>query len=349
MKPTVRNIAELAGVSPTSVSMVLNDRPIRVSEETRAKILETAKSLGYSKKIRATKDKGDTGVKTVGLIYPNHRNTFWNSCITSIEDHAASLGYRVLATGNCDTAEKMAHAIQVLKKVGTKGLILIAPDDVNEDNNHVMTGSALHDYKKPFVLIDRAIDRVFCDFITIDNRQAGYMATEQLIMTGAEKIGVIIGEKSIYSTRERVAGYKEALSFYDYSIDETHIHYGSYDELTGIQGAKRLIDKGVEAIFAGVDEIARGVYRYCQQESLRIGKDISVIGIDNTSVGEWMSPALTSIDQPSESIGRRAIEILSKRIEKVEIGAVKDLLFVPNIEERNSLAPSVVVRGKGLR
>ncbi|MDO5689423.1 MAG: LacI family DNA-binding transcriptional regulator [Tissierellia bacterium] len=347
MKPTIRNIAELAGVSPTSVSMVLNDRPIRVSEETKARIFETAKSLGYSKKVRSDREQGGVGLKTIGLIYPSRENHYWNGCVSSIEEYGLSHDIHVLSMGNGNRSEKLVQMIQVMKKIGTKGLIVIAPDDVNEDENHTMVGNALFDYKKPFVLVDRAIDRVFCDFITIDNRQTGYLATEQLLAAGSDKVGVVIGEKSLYSTRERVTGYKEALSDSGISIKEEYIFYGSYDEQTGYAGAKQLVENGVQALFAGSDGIAKGIYRYCMDVGMDIGQDLSVIGVDNDPIGEWISPPLTTIGQSSDAQGKKALEILMKRIEKEEIGPVKDLLFMPQVINRSSLKQNTTLEAHG--
>lgn len=337
MKVTVKDIAKKAEVSATSVSLVLNDRPSRIPEETKERILKAAEELGYKPAQKKKADSGDQADKVIGVISPDMSNMFINQCIEGIEHYASVYGYRILICNVQNSSERCCEYLMLLPKLNVGGIIVIPPIDMNINDNNIMLGNALKQAKVPFLLLDRAIDRVFCDFITSDNKQGAYMATEHLIYCGHENIGIIAGTREVYNSRKRIEGYKEALAFYNISINPDNIYYGDYKFRSGYDAADYFLKKGIRAIFACNDEMAMGVYQYARDNKLVIGEDISVIGFDDSVMCERVVPPLTSISQPGELMGKKACEMIIKRITKKDGEGIRNTYFAPNLVERSSV------------
>ena len=345
MKPTVRNIAERANVSTASVSLVLNNKPSRITEATRERILEAAKELGYNfeekkrkaKQISESQQEAAKRFAVIGIIRPRYSNEFLDACQKGIDQYSQVYGYHTVICAGNDTTEQTLDRIQFLSSMKVAGLIVIPPMDMNIEKNNEKLGRALKEAGIPFLLLNQAIDRVYCDFITADNKSGGYMATEYLIHNGHDRIGMIVGNREVYTCRKRIEGYKEALAFYNISIKEEYIYYGQYRMQTGYEGMKYLYDLGVRAVFAYDDEIALGVYQYAWENGLAIGEDISVVGFNDLYVSAVLTPPLTTISQPGEQMGKKACETIINRITGKDKEAVRNTYFAPVLVERKSV------------
>lgn len=342
MKPTVRDIAKKAEVSIASVSLVLNNKPSRITEATKQKILNAAKELGYHIEEKTVEEKNKESSKVekqslIGMIRPAYFNEFLDRCQQGIDSYAYVHGYKCIACNVADSSEQTLEYLSVLSQAEVKGIIMIPPKDMNENRNNEKLGKALKDTKVPFLLLDRAIDRVYCDFITGDNKGGAYMAVEYLIHQGHCEIGMISENREIYTSRKRIEGYKEALAFYDLSIKDENIFYGNNSWRTGYQAMEYFEDHGIRAVFTGDDAMAFGVYKYASEHGKRIGKDISIVGFGDSSAAAMLSPSLTTIELPGELMGKKACEVLVERIEGVDKEAIRTTYFAPNLVERESV------------
>ncbi len=336
MKVTVRDIAEKVGLSATSVSLVLNNKPSRITDESKQKIINAAKEMGYIHKEKRIPTK-PVKEKILGIIHPNVNNLFLNQCICGIENYAMIHNYKVLICNVEDATERTLEYLELLTKLGTEGVIVIPPIDMNVEGNNTGLGEFFKKSKMQILLLDRAIDRVFCDFITSDNKQGAYLATEHLILCGHNNIGMITGTRDVYTSRKRVEGYKEALAYYNISIKNENIYYGDFKSSSGYEAADYFMKRNINAIFSCNDEMAFGVYHYAKDNGLVVGEDISIVGYDDVSICSKLTPPLTSIHQPGELMGKRACEMIIKRIKKIEEGTVRDIYFTPQLVERNSV------------
>ena len=181
MKPTVRNIAERANVSIASVSLVLNNKPSRITEATRQKIIEAAKELGYN--FEEKKKNEELSIENVcnnfdkrsiiGVIRPRYYNEFLDACQKGIDEYCQIYGYRTVTCTVNDTTEQTLDRIRFLTDIKVSGLIIVPSMDMNIEDNNEKLGWALKNAGIPFLLLDQAVDRVYCDFITADNKSGG--------------------------------------------------------------------------------------------------------------------------------------------------------------------------------
>ena len=157
------------------------------------------------------------------------------------------------------------------------------------------------------------------------------MAMDHLLEFGHKRIGILAGRKEVYNTRKRVEGYKESLALHGLEYDESLVCYGEHSRQAGYEGAGYMVSKGVTAVVSCNGEISLGVYEYARENGKIIGEDISIVSFGNLRESGWMSPTLTSVIQPGEQMGRKAMETLISRIRHEEIGGVHTNYFTPTL------------------
>lgn len=337
MKVKVKDIAKAAGVSPSTVSLVLNNRPSRITEETKANILQIAREMQIEQEMGADfTELKKTGA--FGLIIPDMGNPFFHHLAENISKYAYREGYIV---HQCITGDDLEHFYAALKSLTTQnvdGLIIVPPRTMDKDNVKLL--KSFQKSGPPIVLLDRAAYTVFCDFVTADNKYGGRIATEYLIQHGHTKIGCMVGEENIYTARKRLNGYCEALSAAGIPYDNNLIYYGHYDVESGRKGAEKLLTQGVTAVMGGNDLMAYGVYLYAEEHGLSIPEDLSVIGYDNTELCGLLKVPLTSVDQNSDTMAAKAVELLTERLKQMrgeEPAPYRNYYFTPSIVERESV------------
>lgn len=340
MKVTIKDIAEKAGVSATSVSLVLNGRPFRISEETRDRILKSAEELGYKQKARQTlADPGEERI--IGLLQPDLDNIFINQCVAGMEKYASAYGWKLLICNTEDTTARSLEYLELLAKLGAKGVIAIPPKDMDLQDNSLKLVQFFRRTAMKTIFFDRQIKDLSSDFISADNRQGAFIATEHLILNGHNNIGLLAGPREIYYSRNQVIGYKDALNCHKISFAAENVYYGDFHFQAGYDGAAYFNEKGIHAIFACNDEMAMGIYQFAADNGLHIGEDISVVGYDNIPICEKLSPPLTSVHLSGGLLGRRACEMLINRIDRSRHDEIHNTYFAPQLVERRSVKSSI--------
>lgn len=334
---TIRDVAERVGVSAASVSLVLNYKECRISEETKQRIFDAAKELGYEIKKNKKQSGASCGGKIIGVIYSSLDHALTAECIQGIENYASIYGYHSFHMYCSNLSQKCAEQIEIAASLGAAGLIVIPPIDMNTGNNNILLGEALKKAGIPYLLLDKAIYKVFCDFVTADNKLGTNMAVDYLIGFGHRKIGILAGKEGIYNTRKRVEGYIEGLALKGIELEESFVYYGDYSVEAGISGTGYLMSKGVTAIIACNEALAVGVYEYAKEHGKRVGEDISVVGFANIREAKWLNPKLTCVSQPGEQMGRKAAEIIVSRIRREDLGSVKTNYFTPSLVQGGSV------------
>lgn len=300
---TIKEVAKKAGVSPSTVSRVLNGSSI-VADATREKVMAAVKTLNYHPNFLAQGLK-DGKTKTIGLIIPNIRNPIYPVVARGVEDVARKYGYTVILCNTDEDTEIEKESIQKLRKRWIDGFV-IAP--AAKETEHL---AELQKEKFPMVIIIRKLD-IEVNTVIIDNFQAAYDAVSFLIKTGHKRIAIVKGNQQLALYRDRFRGYKHALADAHIPIEDELITGDNSDSiqwsLDGYNAINSLLNRNIQfdAVLATTDLRAIGAIRAIKDHNLRVPEDISVIGFDNLEFSSLIDPPLSTVSQPFYDIGARA-------------------------------------------
>jgi len=311
----IRELAEILGLSPTTVSRVLNGKAerYRISASTKERVLEAAKEFKYlpNKLARGLKMEK---TETLGLVIPDIANPFFADIAQSIEREARSKGYSLIL---CDSGENHIvekELINLLLSHKVDGII-IAP--VGTDYKHI-----IHTFHSgiPMVVIDRCFPEIGLPFITSDNYQGGYDAVNYMISMGHRKIACIQGIPKSQPTIDRVRGYRDALTKNNLLVDESLILGDDYSTENGYRQTRILfsMDNPPTAIFALSNLISLGVIRAVGEMGMTIPGDISLISFDEQPYSAYLGTPMTTISQKKSEMGQLAVDVLLKYISSQE-------------------------------
>ncbi|HKG10518.1 MAG TPA: LacI family DNA-binding transcriptional regulator [Gaiellaceae bacterium] len=331
-RPTIYDVARLAGVSTATVSRALNGTG-QIAASTRATIEAAVEQLGYRPNTIARSLVTKT-TQTIALLLPDITNPFYAALVNGIQQTALSHGHTMLLCTTESDAEREEHYLRVLRAKQVDGALvdgLVLPPD--RIARFVEDGF-------PIVCLDRDIDSRSIPLVQVDNRLGGRIATEHLIDLGHTRIGHVTGAGELGISDERLAGYRDALSGAGLPVDFQLVEEGRFTDDGGHDAARRLLERepGVTAIFAANDLSALGVLNAVAEAGKRVPDDVSVVGFDDLHLSAYTAPPLTTIRQPAVEIATLATEIL--------IGLTKGR----EVEEmRHLLEPELVVRASTRR
>jgi len=334
MAVTIHDIARIAGVSATTVSLVLNSDSNRISEKTKQKILAIAKEYNYTPN-RIAVSLATKKTYTMGLILPDLSNLYFSELAGIIEKTIHKRGYSLFLCNSSENVEKCTRYITDMERRCVDGIFIIPPGCINYGENYIAMQNILNNCKIPYIIIERAIHNVFHDFVTSDNDVGGYIATKHLIELGHKKIGCITGPLTEYGALRRFEGYESAMQEYNLPIPKSYVFEGDFHIESGIAGARQLIASGVSAVFAGNDMMAIGVLQEAVKQNIPVPHELSIVGYDNNPITKLVSVPLTTIGQPVELMGRRACEIILDKINSVS-DLHRDYYFSPFLIQRKS-------------
>jgi LacI family transcriptional regulator len=331
MNVTLRDIAERAKTSVSTVSRVLNKKSenYRISKETERLVLQAAKVLNYrpNQVARGLRLKR---THTIGLVAPDVSNPFFAYLIKSIQNAAHELGYSVIVCDTDETPSLEVEHISLLRSKAADGLIVMP---VGQKASHLE--ELLHE-EVPLVLVDRCFDELEVSSVSVDNYAGALEAVEFLIRHGHSRIGIIQGLPNTSTCEGRWQGYRDAHLKYNLPIDETLVVGGDFRKETGYVATKLLLNLNdpPTAIFATSDFITLGVLEALVEEGLSIPKDISLVAFDDIDFAPFLICPLTTVAQPKEVMGEIAVKLLA---EQLRPGAKKE-------PRRIVLKPRLVVR-----
>jgi LacI family transcriptional regulator len=300
----IHDVALSAGVSPTTVSRYLNKR-IDLPAPTAARIDAAIAQLDYRPNLLAR--RLSTGrSEAIGLVTPEIANPFFAELAAAVEDEAERNGYAVFMSSTRGDAAREVASLKRLSDRHVDGMILMTnrPDDGS-------LGGLIGDGAK-VVLIDEDIPNVHVPRIFVENAEGSYQATCHLIEAGHRRIAMIGGTKGLLSVSERRAGFERAMREASLTIRPEHLQIGDYSRTFGGQATTALLATGEPptAIVAASDFIAIGVMQTLRERGLSIPRDMSLVGFDDMPLADLMDPALTTIRQPIETMGRLGFQTL---------------------------------------
>ena len=311
---TSQDVAELAGVSRTTVSFVLNDvSGVKISEETRQRVLEAAHQLNYYP-ASAARSLASGRTNVIGLVVcQSSTNVFADAflpeVIRGLGEVAQERGFRILLESVADVTQPEAYVALVREKY-IDGLIVSGPrsDDAQLPR--------LAEEGVPIVLLGQ-LNEVDFNFVDVDNIGAARMATEHLIGLGHRRIGLITNAPRQYTAcRDRLQGYRLALEAHDLPYDDNLVRYGDFREESGYEAMSQLLasSKRPTATFVASDLVAFGAMEAIKEQGLAIPEDIAIVGFDDVRLARYVDPPLTTIHLPAYEQGRCAGDLLIRLI-----------------------------------
>lgn len=327
---TIKEVAERAGVAISTVSRVINNLN-RVSPETRRRVQKAADELGFIKNSIAASIK--TGfTRMIVVIVPDIVNDFYTSVIQGVEEIAAERGYFTLVFSNNDLPDKEYNFFE-----GEYGRIIDGAIMIPAQDDLVFIKSI----KKPIVLVDRYITDCEIDSVVINNYDGIYVLTKELINYGHKDIAIIIGPETFNIGKERLRGFLSAMKDSNIPVNEEYIIHSSWYQEEAYKKTNALLamKRPPTAIVASNNLICVGAIRAISDSGLVIGKDISLVGFDDTLLAEYFKPGITVVRRATAEMGRISAKLLLSLLEgnKTSDSAEKIVLDVELIR-RNSVA-----------
>lgn len=312
-KVSIKDIAQIVGVSTALVSYVLNnkEKEARVGKEIAEVIRNTAKKLDYQPNQIARSLKSGKS-QTIGLIVADISNPFFANLARTIEDEAKKNNYTVIFGSSDENADKSWDLINVLIKRQVDGFI-IAPTENSEKQIQYLV-----DQNIPFVLVDRYFPDILTNYVVTDNYQASYDAVSHLIETGHKKIGLIAYESNLVHMKERKRGYLDALKNYNLLTPVSLIKEVNYNNIK--EDIEQKINEllyntpSVDAIFFATNTLALHGLKFLYKQNYRIPDDLAVVCFDEGEAFDFFYSPLTFVDQPLVEVGKEAVRIVVDQI-----------------------------------
>jgi LacI family transcriptional regulator len=307
---TIKDVARVSGVSPMTVSRVINDSE-RVSPETRRRVEEAISELGYvpSRLARALSRRRTA---TLAVIVPDVANPFFTMILRAAEEVASRAGYRVIL---CDTRADRAVERDVVEELIAHRVegILIAPVS-DRSRPHLRR---LARFGVPFVLVDRTVPDVDGDVVLGDSTTGARRLVEHLIALGHRRIALIVESDEVSTARDRRRGYEAALQAAQIPLDPALIAEASVDPGGGSEGMRRLLEleDRPTAVFTVNNLVALGAIEAVRAAGLEVPDDVALVCFDDIEYASRLYPFLTAMEQPAETFGTLATQLLLERID----------------------------------
>ena len=316
---TIREVSKIAGVSVATVSRTLS-MPDKVSLKTQEKVQSAIAQTNYKPNILARNFR-TRKASTIVVLVPDIANPFFSRVIRGIEQAAQKLGYAVLLGDTQGLREREYTYANMVKTSQADGIIQL--------DCHMPFADKEDARSFPIINICDCMKNTDIPTIQLDNISAAKEMTEHLIQLGHQNIGIIHGPKDSVNTKDRIIGYKKAIRKKDLSFDQSIIIEGDYSVKSGSQAAYTLLKPTTPptAIFCFNDEMAIGAIHQIKEMGLKVPEDISVAGFDDISFAEFCDPPLTTVSQPAEDFGSRAMSMIYDVINDNEIGTTN--IFLP--------------------
>lgn len=305
---TIVDVADEAGVSYATVSRVINNKD-HVKPEKRERVLRAMAQLGYVPNMQARSLAGGES-RVVGLLVDYLSSSYMDEIIRGIDEALDAENYDLmLYTTHRRKTKESAYVTKLTRKLAD-GLLLILP------RNAAAYLDTLRQRQFPHVLVDYLSDKQDVPSVSATNFRGAYDAMSFLLSLGHQRIGFITGTMEFGCARDRLEGYHAALKDHGIPADPDLIAEGNFMQPQGYQGAHRLLSlpERPTAIFASNDMMAFGVMEAARERGLRLPEDLSVVGFDDIPQASYVHPALTTVRQPLEEMGRSAAHLLLKYI-----------------------------------
>lgn len=333
MGARIKDVAERAGVSVTSVSRVLNGEKY-ISQRILDKVNQAIKELNYSpSQIARSLKKQKTN--TIGVIVPDFTNYFCSTILSSIEESASEYGYNLIVCNIAENLDKELKYLQAVQEMRVDGIIIMH----QKTDERILSFIESASMPILFSCVRSPLPDRFS--VLINDYQAAWDATEYLIGLGHRRIAFLGGDlEDVTSGQSRYQGYLDALSKAGIPLNPDFVKFGNYKQESGRIRMKEILEQGAgerpTVVFAASDDMAVGAMNCILDYGLRIPEDISIMGFDDSLIAKAVRPMLTSMHQPARELGRTSLEYLHNLIEDRGQPCCKEIYLPHRIMERAS-------------
>jgi len=328
---TIKDIARILGISPSTVSRALKDHP-DINVDTKKAVNELALRLKYQPNAVAISLKNSRS-NTIAVMIPEIVHYFFSSVISGIEDVASQKGFTVIICQSNESFEREVANARTLLSHRVDG-VLVSISKQTHSFEHLLD---LQEGGIPLVFFDRIAPEINADQVIIDDKEAAYKATRHLIETGRKRIAHFAGPQNLVIGRDRLQGYVNALTEAGIPVDK-HLIVEADTFEKARNAVMNMLDAGIvpDGIFAVNDLTAIGAMQTIQKRGYKIPGEISIVGFSDGYLSGITDPHLSSVDQHGYEMGTTAAEMLFHRILSIETE------YIPEVK---ILSADLIVRG----
>ena len=307
---SLRDIANAIGVSTTTVSRALNDRP-DINDQTRSQIKELASTMGYQPNILA-QSLVNRSTHTLGVIVPSLETTIFSTMLSGIQEVAALAGYRVTIRISNEKHETEIANVQALMNNMIDGLLICHIRQINTfEHLRIHIGKRI-----PIVQFYRVAEGLPVSQILADDEAGAEEVTEYLIRKGCRRIAILLGSKGLSISQKRLKGYQNTLQKHGIPIEKkllAHVDFTLEKVVKAVDNWLKLTPK-IDAIISISDKSAVQIIRHLKKNKIRVPGQIRVFGFGNEFVGEIVEPQLSTFDTRTHLIGEEASRLIIEQI-----------------------------------
>lgn len=330
-KVTIRDLAEAAGVSVTTVSQILNGKGERFSIDTRTRVHQLQEEMGYVPDFNA-RNLIMRSAQTIGVIVPNLGNPFFSMFIKGVQSTSRERHFIPLIFGANYDEDLEGYYLQELIKRAVDGLIIASSSITVDAIDNILKKNGI-----PYLLIDQN-GGPSLDSVRIDDQRGGQIAAEHLLSLGHRKIAIVMPADPTDNLVVRLEGFKHHLAQAGVALPDEAYIISPMTKLGGYQATAAVIKQAPTAVFAVNDEMALGLIRGLHEQGVRVPEDISVLGYDDIDLDDYVVPKLSTVHQPVVTMGEQATTLLINRIQKRQL-APQTVELPVELQQRESTAP----------
>lgn len=332
-KSTIKDIANVLGITPSAVSKALNNHP-RISKKTKTAVFQIAKNLNYQPNYLASAlRKGKSNL--VGVIIPKANSYFFSSVIEKMEEVLNENGYNVIITQSNESYAKECRNIDTLLNTQVDGIIAsMANETVDLSYYEKIKSKGI-----PLVLFDRGENDLNVDYIGIDDYISSQMIVKHLVEQGCKRIAHIAGFNHTRIYRNRIRGYKDALVKFGLPVDDELIIENNLKLDDGRRIMSELLELPIrpDAVYVAGDYAALGAIQILKEQNIQIPQEIAIVGFSNEPFTSFVSPSISTINQHSLKIGELAATKFLERIADPEASvSLNKTILEPELIVRES-------------
>lgn len=334
LKPSIRDVAKLAGVGLGTVSRVMNDHP-NVSEEKRLRVKDAIRELGYVPDIVAQSLRNRRS-KIFACVVRDFTVPVLSMFVDSMQKEIDIYGFSLMVASSYHDARREVELLRGMQQRRVDGLVIASASEEDQD-----LLKALREIPIPIVLLDRLVPEEL-DSVCINHIAGVRQAVKHLVELGHRRIAIISGDTAVRATRDRLEGYRSALTECGVDVDPTLIRSATFDRAAGYVEAKALLGRADRptAIIAGGTSLLPGVIEAARDLGLSIPDDLSVIAGADSDVAKLATPPFTVVRWSHDELGRVAGRFLMERLDNPALAPRRFVVDTELVQRGSCAAPS---------